>query len=328
VPTPLPLTIAYNAYDRNAALSDGRVTPDGVSTTITHVPLGELFAQMVTEPAYDVSELSLSSYTVARARGDHRLIGIPVFLSRAFRHNSIYVRADSDVARPADLKGKRIGVPMYQQTAGVWARGMLQDDHGLELDSVTWCAGALATMSGEERQPLNLPDRVRLERLPDGTGLAQALADGTIDALITPMVPPEFREEDTPLRRLFPDYPQRDRDYYARTGLFPLMHLVVLRTELAEAHPWLAPSLQQAFTSARDLAVADLADVSYLRHTLPFVAGLLEEQLEVFGTDPWPYGFDANRPALEVFLRYMDEQGLLERPLAPEDLFVPSTVRT
>jgi 4,5-dihydroxyphthalate decarboxylase len=320
----LPLSIAYNFYDRNAAISDGRVVPAGTAPTITHVPLGELFASMITEPTFDVSEMSLSSYVVARARGDRRLTAIPVFLSRAFRANSIYVR-DGDVTRPEELKGRRVGVPMYQQTAGVWARGMLQDEHGLDLDSVTWCAGAVASMGGEERQPLNLPDHVRLERLPQGLSLGAALENGDISAIISPLVPPEFRKPDSRIRRLFPDYGRRDRDYYAKTGLFPVMHAVVIRTEVYEANPWLARSLFDAFTEAKEIALEGLADVSFLRSALPFVASLLEEQLEIFGDNPWSYGFAENRECLEVFMRYMAEQGLLEHATRAEDLFADVT---
>lgn len=322
----LPISIAYNFYDRNAAISDGRVVPAGTRPTISHRPLGELFKSMITEPTYDVSEMSLSSYTVARARGDHRLIGLPIFLSKAFRYNSIYVAADRGPNDMQDLQGSRIGVPMYQQTAGVWARGILQDEHGLDLDSVTWCTGQLATLDGEERQPLKLPDHVKVERLGAGRPLAAALTTGDIDAIISPWVPAEFRKADGNIRRLFPDFPQRDRDYYSRTRIFPPMHIVVIRTEVYEANPWLAKSLFDAFTEAKELAVAELADVSYLRMTAPFVAGLLEEQLEIFGGDPWPYGFEQNRHAVEVFLRYMQEQGLLEHAVTPEALFADEAI--
>lgn len=215
---------------------------------------------------------------------------------------------------------------MYQQTAGVWARGILQDEHALDLDSMTWCTGQLATLDGGERQPLNLPEHVSVEPLGIGRSLVGALDAGDIDAIISPWVPPEFRERRGTIRRLFDDFPKRDREYFAKTGVFPPMHLVVIRSGVYQQNRWLAKSLVDAFDEAKRIALADIADISYLRMMVPFVAGLLEEQLAIFGADPWPYGVEENRRSLEVFVRYMGEQGLLESPISVEDLFAEEVI--
>ena len=270
--------------------------------------------------------MSLSSYCIARAGGDERYAGLPVFLSRSFRHASVYVHDGAGVRQPRDLEGRRVGVPEYQVTAAVWARGMLQHDHDVDLDAITWVTGGLEQPGRVERQPLKLPPRVRIDPLPDGDTLSSALLRGDIDALIAPRVPSAFRPGHTDVRRLFPDYAAREVDYYRRTGLFPIMHLVVVRASLLAERPWVAGSLVKAFRAAKEQALAGLLEAPALRYTMPLLLDALERQREVFGEDPWPYGLEANRAALVEFAAYLEEQGLLERRPTPEELFAPSTI--
>jgi 4,5-dihydroxyphthalate decarboxylase len=318
------LTLACGPYDRTAALADGRIRPEGIDLNVVQLEPEEIFWRMARHAEFDVSEMSLSSYTVAVARGDSRLVGLPVFVSRSFRHSSIYLRADSDIQDPAALKGARIGVPEYQMTASIWTRGFLADDHGVGAEDVTWVTGGMEQPGRAERQPLQLPDSIITERLVDRT-LTEALLAGDIDALLAPRVPSVFRRPGPPVRRLFPDYAAREREYFGRTGLFPIMHLVVLRSDVHERHPWAAQSLTKAFVAAKELAIAGIENAPALRWTLPLLLDAVERGREIFGDDPWPYGLEANREALVVFLRYMREQGLTDRELVPEELFAPST---
>ena len=318
------LTLACGAYDRTAALADGRVRAEGVALNVLQLEPEEVFWRMMRHAEFDVSEMSLSSYAMAVSRGDDRFVGLPVFLSRSFRHSSLYVRSDSDLTDPSTLRGARIGVPEYQMTAAVWVRGLLADEYGLAATDATWVTGGLEQPGRAERQALELPGGITVERLSEGT-LTQALLSGEVDALMAPRVPTAFRAPEPRLRRVFPDYAERELEYHRRTGLFPIMHLVVVRDDVAARHPWVAQSVTKAFTRAKDLAVAGIEDAPALRWSLPFLLDAVERSKAEFGDDPWPYGLEANRRTLEVFLRYMGEQGLLARALAPEELFAPTT---
>jgi 4,5-dihydroxyphthalate decarboxylase len=322
--TRLDITLACGRYDRVWPLADGRVRPEGVDLNVIALEPEELFFRMLNHAEFDVAEMSLSSYAVAVANGDARFAGIPVFLSRSFRHSSLYVREDSPVRAAADLAGLRIGVPEYQMTAAVWTRGLLQHDFGVDLADVTWRTGGLEQPGRAERQALTLPGRIRIDPVP-GT-LSQALLDGEIDALMAPRVPSAFRREGGGVRRVFPDYAERETEYYRRTGIFPIMHLVVVRADVLRAHPWVARSLFKAFTQAKSVALAGLADAPALRYTMPFLLDALERQQKIFGADPWPYGLTANRAALEVFADYLVEQGLTASRIEVTDLFAPSTL--
>lgn len=318
------LVLACGPYDRTAALADGRCRPEGLDLNVVPLEPEEIFWRMMRHAEFDVSEMSLSSYAVATARGDDRFVGLPVFLSRSFRHSSIYVRADSELEDPAELRDGRVGVPEYQMTAAVWVRGFLEDDHGLAPEDVTWVTGGLEQPGRAERQRLDLPTAIRTERLTDTT-LTDALLSGAIDALVAPRVPSRFREASSPMRRLFPDYGEREREQFRRTGVFPIMHMVVVRSDVVRRLPWVPQSLTKAFWEAKDLALRDVADAPAPRWTLPFLLDAVERQHELMGADPWPYGLEQNRAVLERFLTYMARQGLLARDLAADELFAPST---
>jgi 4,5-dihydroxyphthalate decarboxylase len=305
-------------------LADGRVGVEGAEVEVIYLEPEECFWRMMRYAEFDISELSLSSYWIAKSHGDDRFVGVPVFLSRSFRHSSIYVAADGSVQEPADLSGRRVGVPEYQITAAVWTRGLLSDEYGVAAEDVTWVTGGLREPGRLERQPLKLSTQVRVERLEQDT-LDHALRSGAIDALMSPRVPPSFRDDESSVRRLLPNYPELEKEYFLRTRIFPIMHLVVIRSEIHERHPWLAQSLAKAFHEAKRVAVEGIADAPALRLTLPFLLDTVEQQEAIFGNDPWPYGLEANRQTLATFSRYLVEQGLCSEPLESDELFAPST---
>ncbi|QWF21287.1 hypothetical protein KM427_20445 [Nocardioides sp. LMS-CY] len=322
----LGLTLACGRYDRVGPLVDGRVGVEGIDLNMVPLEPEECFWRMLRFEEFDAAEMSLSSYCMLRARGDERFVGIPAFLSRSFRHSSIYVREGSGIEGPTDLEGRRVGVPEYQMTASVWTRGMLADDHGVDLDSITWRTGGMEQPGRVERQKLVVPDRVRIEPIGPESTLSGALLDGEIDALMAPRIPSAFSRGEGRVRRLFPDYAERETDYYRRTGNFPIMHLVVVRADVARTHPWVAQSLYKALRQAKAVAIEGIHEAPALRYTMPFLLEAWERQIEVFGADPWPYGVDANRAQLETFSRYLTEQGIVEQSAPVEDLFAASTL--
>jgi 4,5-dihydroxyphthalate decarboxylase len=255
----------------------------------------------------------MGSHIVTTARGDSPYVGIPIFLSRAFRHSAIYIRTDRGIRTAADLAGRTIGLPEYQQTAALWVRGILREHYGVDTRGIAW-------RTGGERVAITLPEG--FDVCPLGAPLEQALLDGTVDALVAPRPPAALGGA---IARLFPDYRAAEMAWHRATGFFPIMHCLALRRELAEAHPWLPVELFRAFARARALALAELSLVNVLRVSLPWIAAALEEQAAAMGGDPWPYGFGRNRAEVAAMIRYAHADGLAAAPITPEDLFHSST---
>jgi 4,5-dihydroxyphthalate decarboxylase len=331
---PLPLTLACGPYDRTRALADGRVPVEGVD--LRYVPLDpeEIFFRMLGHgpgrAEFDVSELSLSSYLLthlaASATGTASpLVAIPVFPSRSFRHSGVYVSDKSGLTRPADLPGATVGVAEYQLTANVWIRGILQEYHGVPARSVRYRTGGLNEPGREEKVRLDLPPDIDIAPIPPGQTLADLLARGEIDAIYSPRAP---AAPDGGLRRLFADPRPAEREYYQASGIFPIMHVVVIQRRLYEANRWLAQSLAKAFSQAKKLAYADLERTAALAVTLPWVREEYEATVGLLGQDFWSYGLDANRAGLETFIRYADEQGMISRRPDPAELFAPETLHS
>jgi 4,5-dihydroxyphthalate decarboxylase len=321
----LPLTFACANYDRIAPLHDGRVQVDGIDLNVLTLEVEETFFRMLRYREFDVAELSLSSYCVARSRVDD-LIAIPVFPSRFFRHSCIFVSAASGIERPEDLVGKRIGVPEYQMTAPVWIRGILQDEYGVDPASVTYLSGGEEEPGREEKLRLNLPERFRLEPIGPTDTLSRMLEEGRIDALHTARAPSSFYRSPDKVRRLFPDAGAVERDYFRRTGIFPIMHVVAIRRDVYDANRWVARALMKAFVRAQELAYAELRVSAALKTMLPWQIEAVEETTALMGEDWWPYGLgEANRKVLETFLRYHHEQGLSPERLELDTLFAPET---
>jgi 4,5-dihydroxyphthalate decarboxylase len=321
----LRLSIACGDYDRTRALIDGSVGIDGVDPVV--MPLGpeEIFFRAFRNEEFDICELSLSSFTVRTARGDCPYVGVPAFLSRAFRHTSIYVRTDR-ISAPEDLKGKRVGLPEYQLTANVWARALLEDDFGVKPADMVWVRAGIEEPGRVEKIALDLPEDVRVENAPADATLAGLLAEGEIDAMIGPRAPSCYREGLPHVGRLFPDSEAAARDYYARTGIFPIMHIVGVRRTLAEAHPWLPAAVLKAFVEAKKVGLAKLEDLSAFKVMLPFAAEQLEHTQTEMGRDFWTYGARENAVTLNAFLHHHHAQGLSPRKLRIEDLFHPATL--
>jgi 4,5-dihydroxyphthalate decarboxylase len=322
----LNLTLACWNYDRTRALFDGTVRPDGIDLTCMSLPVEETFFRMLRHREFDAAEMSLSSYTLSRAAKEPAFIAIPAFVSRFFRHGSIFVSAKSGIEKPADLVGKRVGVPEYQMTAPVWIRGILQDEYEVAPDSVAYFSGGEEEPGRGEKIALNLPPRFRVTPIGSGETLSQMLAEGAIDALHTARTPSTFFTRPDAVQRLFPEYVAAERDYFRRTRIFPIMHVVAIRRDVYEANRWVAQALFKAFLEAQRIAYDELTSSAALQTMLPWQLAAVEEATRTMGTDWWPYGLAANRHVLDTFLRYHHEQGLSPRRLQPEELFAPETL--
>jgi 4,5-dihydroxyphthalate decarboxylase len=322
--TKLTVSLAGCDYDRTRAIFDGRVQIKGCDTIPVAMSPEEAFHRAFRFQEFDITELSLSNYMNVTAKGVGHYAAIPVFPSRLFRHSSIYIRGDRGIEKPEDLKGKVIGVPEYQMTAAVWIRGILQDEYGIRPSDMRWRNGGLEQPGREQKVKLDLPEDVELQAIPSTETLAQHLDDGRIDALITALAPSCFKKNPQ-VRRLFPDYRAAEEQYYRRTGIFPIMHVVGIRKSLLEQHPWLAVNTYVAFLEAKALCYRDQEKIGHLFTTLPWPVDELERARSLMGPDFWSYGVQQNTREIEAITRYAFEQGLNARRLTAEDLFVPST---
>lgn len=319
----LQLSVAVGDYDRTRPLMTGAVPIDGVDPVYMALSPEEMFFRAFRHQAFDLSELSFSSYLVKHAAGKSPYVALPVFLSRAFRHTSIYVRTDR-IRKPEDLKGRRIGIPEYQLTALVWARALLADDYGVQPADVHWVRGGIDTPGRPEKIRLALPADVHIEDAPAHETISALLDRGEIDAFIAPR-PPACAGRNPDVGWLFADPTAVARDYFRRTGIFPIMHLLGIRKTLVQQHPWLAGAVLKAFEAARAAAFAQLADTSATKVMLPFVEEQLQAARELMGADYWSYGVSSNRATLEAFVRHHHAQSLSSRPMAVEELFHPAS---
>lgn len=323
------LTMTCWNYDRVQALLDGRVGVPGVELAHEIQYPTQIFARAFTEAPYDISELSASSYVMQLARDECPYVALPAFVSRAFRHGGFYIRTDRGIEGPKDLQGRLVGVPEYQMTMALWARGLLADEYGVDTDAIRYRTGGTNEPGRKERLALDLPAHMDVEPIPDGTSLNDLLVSGELDAVIAPSPPLAFSAGDARVARLFSDTRTVERDYYRRTGIFPIMHLIGIRRELADANPGLARGLYDALLESRRLAMRDLevtATASANRVHLPWLASEWEETRALMGADFWPYGVARNRAALEALCRYSVAQHLAPRHLTPERLFHPETL--
>jgi 4,5-dihydroxyphthalate decarboxylase len=286
----------------------------------------ETFFRMARHREFDVAEMSLSSYAVSLHSEARPFIAIPVFPSRFFRHSCIYINRNAGISTPKDLVGKRVGTPEYQMTAPVWIRGILSDHHGVPVDGATYLVGGAEEPNRVEKIKLSLPPNIRVDPIGPGKILSQMLRDGEIDAFYTARKPSTFDSAPDRVGRLFEDFVQVERDYYRTTGIFPIMHTVVIRRDIYEQNRWVAQSLNKAFVEAQRLTYEDLRETAALKAMLPWAHAHIEETRRDMGDDYWAYGFEPNRNVLETFLRYHHEQGLSKRRLEPEDLFAPETL--
>lgn len=320
----IPLTMAMTRYDHVHGIATGEVRVTGVDLTVLELPPPEIFARFVAQREWHISELSLAKYVALRASGDTSLTAIPVFPSRAFRHSAIFVRGDGPT-RPQDLAGLRIGVPEWAQTAAVYTRSLLQHEWGVDLADVSWVQAGLNQPGRVEKVALRLPAGVTVTQMPDRS-LNDLLLSGEIDAIISAHPPTGAVGHGAPITRMRAGSLEIERDYHLRTGIFPIMHVVALRSDVADEHPWLAANLLTAFETAKQQSLARIEDIGVSRFPVPWLGYHLGAVVDAMGADPWPYGVEANRTTLEAFVGFCVEQGVAERSIALEELFAPQVL--
>lgn len=317
----LRLTFACGPYDRTQALRGGSIRPEGIDLTYLTLQPAEIFWRMLQYQEFDASEMSLSNYTTLVASGKSPFVAIPVFPSRVFRHGYFFINTSKGIEKPADLAGKRGGVPEYSMTAAVYMRGLLQHEYGVKPTDIEWLQGRADRLQHKK------PPGVRLSQAPAGIELGDLLERGELDFLITANNPLSFRRQAPTVRRLFPNYRELEQDYYRRTKIYPIMHTVVIRRDIYERDPWVALSLYTALSKAKEQCYRLLTETGSPKASFAWLQPMIEEEQAIIGKDWYPYGIGPNRPSIEALLQYNHEQGLSDRRLALEELFVPSTLR-
>lgn len=319
----LRMSFACGQYDRMWPLFSGEVRPEGID--LNCIPIEnprEVFDRMG-RGEFDVSEFGATEFVIRMSSGKCPFVAIPVFPSRAFRHGFITVHRRANIRTAKDFDGKRIGVPLYRQAAALYIRGLLQHEYGVKLESIRWVQGAV-NAPGSHGAPEALPliRNISLEQNQSGKSLNAMLEEGSLDAIIGATRPVSLgRNPD--VVRFFPDFAQAEREYYKRTHIFPIMHLIAIRRELYERNPFVATSLFNAMTRAKQLMATRMHNEEALPYMMPWMATQIEELDGLFGTDLWPYGLEANRPSLEAMMSYLVEQGFIPAPLPWDKLFVP-----
>ncbi|HEX3803995.1 MAG TPA: hypothetical protein VHV75_14235 [Solirubrobacteraceae bacterium] len=324
-PRNVRLTLAINDSDQVRDVLSGVVPVDGVDLTPLILEAEEIFFRFSRSREWEITELSMGKYTTLRARGDDSVVAIPVFPSRSFRHSAIYIRPDGPRDAPQALAGTRIGIPEWSVTATVYARALLAHEYGVRLEDIEWVQGGTNEPGRVEGIEIKPPPGMTI--VPErGRSLSELLIDGEISAIIAPHAPDAFLDRSGRIVRLFSDPQAAEEEYYRRTGIYPIMHVVALRGDAYRDYPWVAANLLKAFTVAKDRSLARIRDANVPRSPLPWMAARALAAEELFGDDLWPSGVDANRPTLVAFLQYMHEQGLCDRVLTPEELFASETL--
>ena len=313
--TKLQLTLAAGDYDSIRALKDGTVEPDGIELTILTDMTAEVrHARMLRGRQFDVAELSMSNYLVAKDNG-LPFIAIPVFLHRRFRHGFAFVNTTKGIDKPTDLIGKRVGVGSYHATSNLWLRGILEHDFNLPHNQIHWFK------EEEEKIPWQAPPGLSIQKTPTGKNIVDMLLAGELDAVIDPEVIRPVATKDPRVRRLFPNYRDLEIDYFKRTGIFPIMHTTAIKQEIVDKHPWVPASLTQAFEKSKQLSYKRMENPRIV--PLAWFRSFVEEQEEIFDGDPWVYGLGAaNRKNVETLMQYSHEQGLIGGKMALAELFI------
>ncbi len=313
------LSIAFSEYDHVRDLADGTVAIDGVDPTWVTMDVPELFARFSRDREWEVSEFGLGKYVGHRAAGDDSLTAIPVFPSRMFRLSAFYVRDDSRLVDARELRGLRVGIPEWAQTACIYAKGWLSEDQGVDLREIEWIQAGVDEPGRTEKVPVTPPAGLVLTPAPDRT-LDGMLLSGEVDAVLSAQ-PPKSALDGGRVRRLFADPQALEQDWFRRTGLLPIMHLVALRSDAVAAHPWLPRALQAAFEEAKRRSVARVSDWKASRVPIVWSAHWAEQSASMFDGEPFPYGIEPNRRVLETFLRYSLDQGVIQQPIEVDALF-------
>ena len=330
----IQLKIAGRQYDRVRPLFDGTVKLAGIEANFEVEPrVDVMFEKMIRHQAYDVSELGLTFYLRTLELDNPPFIAIPVFPNRAFRHSAIFINKASGIEKPADLAGKTIGeFGVYGHDAGIWPKGMLADEYGVRPEQSRWLIGASDWyMPPYDFVPRPHPADVDVRPVPVGKALGPMLEAGEIDAFISAVTPKCILEGSPKVGRLFPDSEAAERDYYRRTGIFPIMHTVVIRRDVLAKHPELARTIYNGYSEAKDAAEKEYREGMVGQSTdimVPWFSELFAKNSQLFPADWWPYGLAANRQTMDTFLRYFHEQGLSKRRFTCEEIFVPELLGT
>jgi 4,5-dihydroxyphthalate decarboxylase len=324
-PRNVRLTLAINDSDQVRDVLSGVVQIDGVDLTPLILEAEEIFFRFSRNREWEITELSMGKYTTLRARGDDSVMAIPVFPSRSFRHSAIYVRPDGPRDDPSALAGKRIGIPEWSVTATVYARALLAHEYDVRLEDIEWIQGGTNEPGRVEGIEIDPPAGMTIVAERDRS-LSDLLMAGEIEAIIAPHAPDPFVDRSGRIVQLFTDSEAVEADYFRRTGIYPIMHAVVLRGDVYREYPWVAGNLLKAFTAAKERSLVRAFDGNVPRSPAPWGAARARRDEQLFGRDFWPYGIEPNRTTLEAFVTYMHEQGLCDRVLSPEDLFAPETL--
>ena len=315
----IPLTLACNPYDHVRDLLSGEVRATGLDLVPLELPIEEIFYRFTKFREWHASEMSFGKVISLMSEDKPEIICVPVFLSRVFRHSAIYLGRDSKIRTAKDLEGKRVGIPEWAQTAGIYVRGMLQHEYGVDLAKVEWFQAGVREAGRVEKVDLKLPAGVKIERRADRT-LVDMLEKGDLDAVMS--------AREVPGTRLFTDYRATEAEYWKKTRIFPIMHVLALRRDVYEKNRWIAMNLFQAFLEAKRLSLARVSEFGLSHLPLPWVPDHTRHWREIAGEDFWPYGIEPNRPTLEAFLQYGYEQGVARKRLKVEDLFAPETAQS
>jgi ABC-type nitrate/sulfonate/bicarbonate transport system substrate-binding protein len=324
----LQLTFAAQDYEHTRALADGRVRPEGIDLRCEHLFPAETFERMLVKREFELSEMAMTIYVSTLDLDERPFVAIPIFPVRAFRHSAIYVNAGAGIDSPRDLVGKRMGEFLfYGHDAGLWPKGILSSEYGVPHDSYDYRFGGVGHPTAPcAWVPSHPPENIRGEHIGTERTLDAMLEAGEIDALMSAVTPPAMLRGSGAVRRLFQDYETVEREYYRKTSVFPIMHTLVIRREVYEREPWIAPALYQAFKEAKALALQRYSQAAFITHTtftMPWMTPHVAEVRDLLGDDWWPYGLEPNRKALDAFLGYHHQQGLSKRRYQPEDLFLP-----
>ncbi|MBI3703975.1 MAG: ABC transporter substrate-binding protein [Rhizobiales bacterium] len=315
----LKLTIATSDYDHFRDFRLGQVTAEGIDATWLTLGHHEIFSRFTFNREWDVSELSFAKFSAQVTRPDSDIVGLPVYASRLFRFASIYVNRNKNIKTAKDLKGKRIGVPEWAHTAAVYMRGWLMHEGGVPLADIDWVQAGTNEAGRIEKVELTLPQDVKLTSMPDKT-LSGMIASGELDAVIIARPPDSFRQKHPDVIRLFPDYEEIEQRYYRDTRVYPIMHVIALRKAILAGAPWAARNLLNAFEESKRRSLERILDPAVSRYPVPWLTDYARRMQEMFG-ELYPYGIEANRPTLELFLRYVHEQGIAHGLAKPEEIF-------
>ena len=317
----VPITLACALYDRMQALQTGAVKPEGIDLKfmVEDFPR-KLFDNAMKSQPFDVCEMSSCDYITSVSQGTSPFVALPVFPSKCFRHGMITVNKQAGIRHPKDLDGRRVGVMRFTMSAAIWQRGHLQNDYGVDIRSIKWLEGSVNS-PGSHGVPTVIPKGFEVTINDSGKSLSDLLAAGEIDAIIGTHIPNSMRTSPDVIR-LFPNYKDVEKDYYKRTGVFPIMHLIAIKREVYETHPFIARSLYRAFCESKAVALERMRNYSALRYMLPWMTEEIDELYEVFGEDPWTYGLEANRKTLETANLFLVQQGIIDRPVPLEELFI------